>query len=139
MRWFLAETGMTDINAEELLFLCPLCIANNVALLEKSKLSERLWLMLHADVRPHLLGVWYRPLETGELDSVWSLETELSRYAHESLGTILVGDLNVHHTRRLRYSSRISAEGAELKSLCDGMGLRQFVDASTGDAFWSDF
>ena len=57
--------------------------------------------MLHTDVGPYLLGVWYRPPEPGELDSIRSLETELNRYAHEALGTILVGDLNVHHTRWL--------------------------------------
>ncbi len=43
----------------------------------------------------------------------------------------MIGDLNVHHTRWLRYSSSVSVEGTSLLRLCQSKGLRQFVTKPT--------
>ena len=49
----------------------------------------------------------------------------------EALGSALVGDLNVHHSRWLRYSSRNSVEGEALRDICDEIGLQQLVKELT--------
>ena len=82
---------------------------------------------MHTDTGPYLLGVWYRPPEPGETASINSFEEEWQRLSVDVLGTILVGDINVHHIRWLRYSSRNSAEGELLRDICDSIGLRQLV------------
>ena len=42
-------------------------IASRVTMVEKSDLSERVWLVIHSDIGPYLLGVWYRPPDPGEV------------------------------------------------------------------------
>ena len=93
-------------------------------MLEKPKSSKRVWLVLQADTGPFLLGVWYRPLAPGETESITAFEEEWQRLNKDMLGTIVVGDLNIHHIRWLRYSLRNSAEGALLRHICDANGLR---------------
>ena len=84
-------------------------------------------LALHADVGPFSIGLWYRPPETGEIGTIQSLEEEWKVLSKESLGTILVGDMNVHERSWLKHSSRNSSEGEALRLFCDGAGLRQIV------------
>ena len=57
--------------------------------------------------------------------------TEWEKYKQMAIGTIIVGELNVHHQRWLRYSSRNSAEGEALRNLCDEAGLQQLVREPT--------
>jgi hypothetical protein len=109
-------------------------LASRVTLIEKSADSERVWLIIHADVGPYLVGVWYRPPEPGEIETIKSLESEWEVHNQAALGTILVGDMNVHHTRWLRFSSGNSAEGEILKKFCDDRGLRQVVRQPTRGA-----
>ena len=106
-------------------------VKSRVTLLSKSATSERVWLVLHADVGPFLIGVWYRPPEPGETGTIKSLEDEWGMHSKESLGTILVGDMNVHHRSWLRHSSRNSVEGEALRTFCDSVGLRQIVKVPT--------
>ena len=47
------------------------------------------------------------------------------------MGTIVVGDLNVHNERWLRHSNSNSAEGTAMKAACDEVGLKQIVRAPT--------
>ncbi len=87
--------------------------------------------MLHTDTGPYLIGVWYRPPDQGEIESIKFCEEEWQLLSPEVLGTILVGDINVHHIRWLRYSSRNSAEGEVLRDFCDRVGLRQLMHEPT--------
>ena len=88
-------------------------------------------MVLHSDTGPYLIGVWYRPPVPGEMQSIMDFSEEWQRLSKEVLGTILVGDLNVHHIRWLRYSLRNSAEGELLRDICDAVGLRQLVREPT--------
>ena len=65
------------------------------------------------------------------MDSIKAFEEEWQRLSTDALGTIVVGDLNVHHIRWLRFSSRNSAEGELLRDICDSVGLRQLVREPT--------
>ena len=100
-------------------------IARRVTLVEKSKSCERVWLVLHTDTGPYLLGDWYRPPQPGDISSIEACEEEWERLSTETLGTILIGDVNVHHVSWLRHSSRNSAEGVKLRDFSQRVGLRQ--------------
>jgi hypothetical protein len=106
-------------------------VAGNVTLLLKSDVSERLWMQLHTDTGPYLLCAWYRPPVQGELESIESFGNELDELRRHAIGIVLVGDLNLHSQRWLRYSARNSAEGEAMRQLCSKMGLRQIVRGPT--------
>ena len=72
-----------------------------MAILEKSSSSEWAWMVLHSDTGPYLIGVWYRPPDPGEIQSITAFEEEWQRLSKEVLGTVLVCDFNVHHMRWL--------------------------------------
>ncbi len=57
------------------------------------------------------------------------LREELGKHEGEYLGTLLVGDLNVHNRRWLRYSSGETAEGTALEEACSDFGLLEKVRA----------
>ena len=50
------------------------------------------------------------------------------------IGTLIVGDLNVHHTHWLKFSSHVSVEGTRLLRFCRENGFRQVVKAPTHEA-----
>ena len=50
------------------------------------------------------------------------------------LGTIILGDLNVHHRKWLRYSTGNTQEGEVLMQTCLELGLRQIVREPTRGA-----
>ena len=99
----------------------------HITLCEHSVEYERSWLTIHSDICPLLCGVWYRPPTLGEVGSIVSCELEWRRLSSEHVTSILVGDLNVHHTRWLRHSSGVSVEGTSLYRFCTTNGLKQFV------------
>ena len=106
-------------------------IANNVTLLESSREAERLWLVVHTDHGPYLLCAWYRPPVPGEVETIRSFEKEWHAHCASALGTVLVGDLNLHHLRWLRDSSRNSSEGELMQTFCNQYGFRQLVSKPT--------
>ena len=108
-------------------------IAERVTLVQSSEDAERVWLMVHADHGPHLVGVWYRPPIPGETSTIETFQTELQGMAGMSMGRIILGDLNVHNVSWLRHSSRSSAEGTALRNVCDEAGLEQKVQKPTRD------
>ena len=61
-----------------------------------SDATERSWHILHTDRGPVAVAVWYRRPEAGEIASITSLEPEIQRYVADAVGTIILGDLNVH-------------------------------------------
>ena len=106
-------------------------IAERVTLIQSSDDAERFWLMLHADQGPHLVGVWYRPPAPGETGTVTTFKSEYSALENTCLGSIILGDLNVHNRQWLKHSSHNSAEGRALQDACDDIGLRQIVTKPT--------
>ena len=105
--------------------------AANVTLLHKSVDSERLWAMVHSDLGPCLVGVWYRPPVQGEQATIASFCAEWEENSNEAIGTILVVDLNIHHKKWLRWLSGNSAEGEKLRTVCVDSGLKQLVHGPT--------
>ena len=106
-------------------------ISQRVTLVESSENAERVWLLVHANQGPHLVGVWYRPPNPGEVATIDTFKTELDALEGLSLGTIVLGDLNVHNKRWLRHASANTTEGAALKQACDEAGLTQKVRKPT--------
>ena len=72
-----------------------------------------------------------RPPCSAEVASIASFEVEWARLAPDFIGTIVVGDLNVHHTHWLRHSTHVSVEGTRLYRFCIDNGFRQCVSAPT--------
>lgn len=65
-------------------------IHSRVTMVEESATNERVWLVLHADTGPYLVGVWYRPPDPGETASIDSCEEEWQRLSVDVLGTIFL-------------------------------------------------
>ncbi len=112
------------------LFALPI-VAPYVTLLEHSSVFERSWHVIHSDVGSVLLCVWYRPPAVGEVESIRSFRLEWERLSPRHVGTIVIGDLNVHHKRWLVHSASVSVEGSLLyKFWCD-YGFKQGVRKPT--------
>ena len=111
-------------------------IAQQVTLLHTSEVAERHWMMVHAQQGPILLCNWYRP--PGEHDSLGSFEHEWGMLKNHALGTICVGDLNIHHKSWLHHSNRDSPEGREFQEVCARCHLRQVVRHPTREEYLLD-
>ena len=98
-------------------------IAQKVIHLSNSKDAERAWCMVHTDHGPFLLGAKYRP-PNAEVASIESCEREHNALAEQVLGSLLVGDLNVHHIPWLGHSRETSVCGKHLRSTASRMGLK---------------
>ena len=94
------------------------------------------WDTLYSDVGPILLALWYNP--PGNQDHVTIFEDEWRRLSHDVVGTILVGDLNLHHTSWLTYSHSNTPEGRRLHEFCRTFGFRQCVKAPTRGMYLLD-
>ena len=103
-----------------------------------SDTAERLWFLLHCDVGPVLLCVWYRPPAPGDVSAISTFEAELSVLRDEAVGTVVVGDLNCHNLRWLKFSSSVSTEGRFLQNCCAQSGLRQLVKQPTRGEYLLD-
>ena len=94
--------------------------------------NERGTYVLHSNAGPVLLGLWYRPPAYGEVDSISSLDDEMRQNSDNVIGTVLVGDFNVHHKEWLRFSSGTTPEGRRLFQVCvEQHGLVQCVGSPT--------
>ena len=102
-------------------------MANRVILVYTSDTEERVWLALHADRGPYLVGAWYRAPAPGNTTGVDTLRKELENLTEEYLGTLLLGDLNAHSKRWLRHSNGETPEGTALQELCADFGLVEKV------------
>jgi len=83
-------------------------VAKYAVQLGNSECAERVWVLLHSDLGPILIGLWYRPPCYGEVGSIQSLDAELLKHGNNVLGTILCGDMNVHHSMWLQFSHNIT-------------------------------
>ena len=125
------ENRSSRDGAKKNLVFAKTDLAGRVVCLETSETDERLWVALHADRGPFLLGAWYRPPAPGDTSGVDTLKEELLRLEGEHLGTVLVGDLNVHHQRWLKYSNAVTPEGRDLYNFCNEYGFCEFVKKPT--------
>ena len=103
---------------------------NSIAHIRNSLSDERSWHFLNLGPETILLGNWYRSGYTFH-DAFSELYADLNEFSSEITGIILEGDMNVHHTRWLRYSNGNTPIGADLKALCDSYGLTQLVKQPT--------
>ena len=117
------------------LFALP-TVASSVTLLEHAgdESHERSWLAIHADLGPVLLCIWYRPPHHGEVASIDAFESEWRRLSSGYLGSLVVGDLNAHHSHWLKFSDSVSVEGSRLLRFCHDNGFRQLVRDPTHEA-----
>ena len=86
---------------------------------------------------PILNTNWYRP-GASEFDGFSNLYSELAEYFPQVSGVGIIGDLNIHHKRWLRFSNDNSRVGAEMKVLCDFHGLSQIVREPTRKEYLLD-
>ena len=70
---------------------------SRAVLLDSSSTDERVWIALHADRGPYLVGVWYRPPSPGNTAGAETFKAEFLELREQALGTIVLGDLNVHN------------------------------------------
>ena len=110
---------------------------NRLVHIENSGYDERSWHYLHIEPETVLLGNWYRPGATIH-DGYVNLISEIEKHSTESTGIILSGDLNIQHARWLRHSNGNSIQAAELKALCDNLGLQQLVGEPTRQQYLLD-
>ena len=113
-------------------------IADHVTLLVTSDSAERLWFQLHTNNGPYLLCAWYRPPAQGEVQTIQSFRAELAQVRCSSIGTILIGDLNLHSLRWLVHSASNTNEGKQMQDLCKDEGLRQLVRKPTRGEYLLD-
>ena len=99
--------------------------------------AERSWMTLHTDTGPILFGNYYRPPDA-ELQSLQTLQAEVEKHMCDHIGTILVGDFNIHHQSWLQYSNRNTSEGRLLKQIASNFGWREKVSAPTRGEFLLD-
>ena len=102
-----------------------------ISMVHKSTTAERMWFIMHTDVGPILLSVWYRPPAQGNISSISTLATELNQFRDEVIGTAIVGDPNVHQQSWLRFSTGNTTEGKALHAFCMENGFREYVKHPT--------
>ena len=110
---------------------------NLVSMVEQSFVAERVWMVLHTDIGPILVGNWYRPPDA-PISHVDSLRDELARLSDGYIGVVLMGDMNIHHRKWLRYSNGNTGVGESLWHLCQEYGLLQRVSQPTRKEYLLD-
>ena len=113
-------------------------VAGSVVLLERSATEERVWLVLHSDQGPFLFGVWYRAPAPGETTGVTIFREEYCKHREGTLGSVVVGDFNVHQRQWLVHSAKNTPEGKALEDTCRDEGLKQLVREPTREEYLLD-
>ena len=83
-----------------------LCRNDRIAQVIKLEEStyERIWILVHTNDGPKLVCCWYRP--PGEnIEGIHAFRDELHRLRPQGVNTYVIGDLNVHNKRWLKFSS----------------------------------
>ena len=110
---------------------------NHIVHVSTSTHEERAWYLLNLDPEVILIGNWYRP-GASEHDGFKMLYEEVAAFTTEFTGMILMGDLNVHHAKWLRFSNGNSIVGADLKAFSENYGLHQLVKEPTRNEYLLD-
>ena len=90
--------------------------------IQNSESEERSWHFLRVQLETILLINWYRSPSVIH-DNFEQLYTEMSSFFHDATGVIMIGDLNIHHKKWLRFSNADTTMGTELKTFCDFHGF----------------
>ena len=106
-------------------------IANTVVHIGDSDDHERSWHVLHSNLGPLLLGLWYRPPSYQEDKATADLESEWHQHSGDAVGTMLFGDMNVHHKTWLQHSIGVQPAGIQLFGVCCRLGLVEKVQQPT--------
>lgn len=106
-------------------------MAESVTLVENCQDAERLWCVVHSDHGPISICASYRPPVPGEISSITSSKAEWENMRESCVGTIALGNMNVHSRRWLAFSSGESGEGTALAQACRDLGARQVVTEPT--------
>lgn len=94
--------------------------------------SETSWSPLHSGRGGVLLRAWYRPQCPAEMDSTTLFSEGYAAHSAFAIGTIAVGDLDVHQRSWLRHSwLSDSAEHSRLRGTCVNLGLKQKIRQPT--------
>ena len=120
------------------MFLARSDVAPFVTHLGDSEQHERSWHILHSNIGPLLVGCWYRPPSYSESESILSLQAEIGKLEANSLATIIVGDMNIHHKPWLQHSSSASSAGRKLFDVCCSLGLSERVQQPTRGLYLLD-
>jgi len=96
-----------------------------------SPAAEILWMLFHSQMGPVLLSCWYRPPCYGEVESINTFAYEWNSYSSLAIGTVVVGDLNLHNKKWLYFSRNTSPEGLRMQQWCSERGFRERVQKPT--------
>ena len=96
---------------------------SNLVHWKDSNIAERSWMLLHTDVGSIAIANWYRP-GNSEDKHIESLPDELIELKTDVNGFLILGDLNMHHAKWLRYSNGNSRQGTVLKEIYDNFALQ---------------
>ena len=113
-------------------------LRSGIAHLADSPLFERSWFLLHTDHGPFTLCLWYRPPRYNETNSITSFAEEWSVHSVSGIGTVVTGDLNVHHKEWLRFSRTTTPEGRALYDVCLRCGFNEKVGKPTRGSYLLD-
>ena len=99
--------------------------------------DERSWHYLRLGMETILFANWYRSPSI-EHDGFQSLYVEISQYFYEVSGILIMGDLNVHHKKWLRFFNDNIQIGTDFKIFCDYHVLFQLVREPTRQEYLLD-
>ena len=105
--------------------------------LADSETAERSWHTLHTDTGPFLIGLWCRPPKS-HISHIETLSAELDTHTHNTVATLIFGDLNIHHARWLRFSRGNTAAGELLHNISKQYNLTETVCAPTRGPYLLD-
>ena len=86
--------------------------------------------VVHTDIGGILLGFWYRPPGADARD-ISSFDDELSRLSEDTIGALVVGDMNIWHKSWLKHSPADTADGENLHRICKTHYLKQLMTEPT--------
>lgn len=100
-------------------------------------MDERNWHALNIRAETVLFASWFGSgcSAFNDFEVLW---TELATYSVDIIGVIIAGDLNIRHTRWLKFSNGNATSGAALNAICDNHGFQQYVKESTRNQYLLD-
>jgi len=110
---------------------------HNVVHLFNSSEAERSWHLIHTDVGTYAMANWYRP-GVAEENVLQTFRQELEEIVSQNLGTLVTGDLNIHHSKWLVHSSGNTPQGEMLREIANDFGLVQLVREPTREQYLLD-
>ena len=99
--------------------------------------EERSWHFLRLEMETILVANWYRP-PASDHDKFERLYAEVAKYYQEVTGVFISGDLNIHHSKWLRFSNGNTGIGQDLQDFCQYYGLAQLVREPTREKYLLD-